>query len=136
MIRDPKQLSLEVTGDDSVMNADASVSLGLITTELVINALKHAFPGHRNGKIIVDYQSEGAAWTLSVGDNGIGMPVDHATAKAGLGTTIVTALATQLDAIVTVDAADPGTTVSISHAAPSVPSRSTQSSNTPRVAPI
>ena len=129
MIRDPKQLSLEVTGDDSVMNADASVSLGLITTELVINALKHAFPGHRKGKIIVDYQSEGAAWTLSVGDNGIGMPDNHATTKAGLGTTIVSALATQLDASVTVETGDPGTTVSISHA-PGVASLSGQSSNT------
>jgi len=136
MIRDPKQLSLEVSGDDSIMNADASVSLGLITTELVINALKHAFPGHRKGKINVDYQSDGAAWTLSVGDNGVGMPVDHATAKAGLGTTIVTALATQLDASVTVNAANPGTTVSISHAAPGVASLARPSSSPALGVPI
>ena len=45
MIRDHDTTSLNVAVDDSVRNADVSVSLGLIVTELVINALKHAFPG-------------------------------------------------------------------------------------------
>lgn len=116
MISDHKRLSLEVSGDESLAQADVSVSLGLIVTELVINALKHAFPGHRKGKIIVDYQSIGSGWALSVGDNGVGMPADHESAKAGLGTTIITALATQLDASVKIGNANPGTTVSIVHA--------------------
>ena len=51
MIRDHSQLSLDVTVDDNATSADASVSLGLIVTELVINALKHAFRDERNGKI-------------------------------------------------------------------------------------
>ena len=116
MIRDHKQLSLKVSADDSVTSADVSVSLGLIVTELVINALKHAFPGRRNGKIVVDYRSRGPDWTLSVGDNGVGMPADPASAKPGLGTSIVEALAKQLDARVRVSGANPGTAVSIVHA--------------------
>jgi two-component sensor histidine kinase len=60
--------------DDSMAGADESVSLGLIVTELVINAIKHGFPRHRKGEILVDYRSTGAAWTLSVRDTGIGMP--------------------------------------------------------------
>ena len=116
MISDHKRLSLEVRADESLAQADVSVSLGLIVTELVINALKHAFPGHRKGKIVVDYQSTGSGWALSVGDNGVGMPADHESAKAGLGTTIITALATQLDASVKIGNANPGTTVSIVHA--------------------
>lgn len=115
MIRDHDQLSLKVTVDESVMKAEASVSLGLIVTELVINALKHAFPRHRKGKIGVDYRSEGRTWTLSVRDTGIGMPkTPHA--KPGLGTGIVEALAKQLGATVEVAASKPGTTVSIVHA--------------------
>jgi two-component sensor histidine kinase len=58
MIRDHNQLSLDVSVDDSVTPADISVSLGLIVTELVINALKHAFPQDRQGKINVDYRSQ------------------------------------------------------------------------------
>ena len=46
------------------------MSLGLILTELVINALKHAFPDNRKGEIVVDYRSHGTGWALSVRDNG------------------------------------------------------------------
>jgi two-component sensor histidine kinase len=66
MISDPDVLSIEVNADDSVVDANKSVSLGLIITELVINALKHAFPGHAGGRIIVDYRSDGPDWSLSV----------------------------------------------------------------------
>lgn len=116
MISDHDQLALKVTVDESVMKAEASVSLGLIVTELVINSLKHAFPRHRKGRICVDYRSEGRAWTLSVRDTGIGIPTGPAKAKPGLGTGIVEALAKQLGATVEVVASKPGTTVSIVHA--------------------
>ncbi len=66
MIHDRDQISLEVKSDESRVNANVSVSLGLVVTELVINALKHAFPEGRKGKIMVDYGSEGTDWTLSV----------------------------------------------------------------------
>lgn len=116
MIRDHNQLSLDVNVDKSTTGADVSVSLGLIVTELVINALKHAFPADRGGKITVDYHSHGPNWTLSVTDNGVGMPVDAASAKPGLGTSIVQALTRQLHAVVKVADANPGTAVSIVHA--------------------
>jgi streptomycin 6-kinase/two-component sensor histidine kinase len=117
MIRDHDQLTLEVTADDTATSADTSVSLGLIVTELVINALKHAFPGHRQGKILVDYRSDGTAWALTVSDNGAGMPRDEASAKSGLGTSIVEALAAQLGAVVEIADAKPGARVTIRHAA-------------------
>jgi len=115
MISDHEKLSIEVEADKSAVNADTSVSLGLIVTELAINALKHAFPGGRRGKIVVGYQSRGPNWTLSVGDNGVGMPKDAASATPGLGTNIVEALANQLRARIEIADARPGTTVSIIH---------------------
>ena len=115
MIRDHNKQSIEVTGDDSVVGADVSVSLGLIVTELVINALKHAFPDGRPGKIWVDYESKGPNWTLSVDDNGVGMPKDPADAAAGLGTSIVEALARQLHASVRIADRSPGTGISVGH---------------------
>lgn len=115
MIRDHDQLSLHVDCDDSAVNADVSVSFGLIVTELVINSLKHAFPGGREGLITVSYRSQGPDWTLSVADNGVGMPKDGESATPGLGTSIVEALANQLHARVQVTGGHPGTTVSIIH---------------------
>lgn len=116
MIPDHERLTLTSTVDDTHTSAEVSVSLGLIVTELVINALKHAFPGHGSGrKIAVDYRTQGNGWKMTVSDNGIGMPVDAASAKPGLGTGIVDALSKQLDATVSVTSAKPGTRVSIVH---------------------
>ena len=116
MIRDHNQLSLDVSVDEGSTSADVSVSLGLIVTELVINALKHAFPSDRSGKIKVEYHSHGPNWTLSVTDDGVGMPADAASAKPGLGTSIVQALTKQLQAVLKVADAKPGTAVSVVHA--------------------
>lgn len=116
MISDHSEKRIEFTGDGSATSAAISVSLGLIVTELVINALKHAFPGDRHGVILVDYHSDRAGWVLSVCDNGVGMPKGVATAKPGLGTAIVEALASQLDANITVTDLKPGTAVAVVHA--------------------
>jgi len=117
MIHDPRQLRLTVEADDSMATADVSVSLGLIVTELVINALKHAFPGQRDGAIVVGYRSGDAEWELSVSDDGAGMFGGRSPAKAGLGTSIVEALATQLDAKVSSTDNRPGTKVTVMHQA-------------------
>lgn len=98
-------------------DANVAVSLGLVVTELVINALKHAFPDGQHGKIVVNYDSTGADRTLSVSDDGVGMPTNWIAAKAGLGTNIVQALASQLEAKITVANVDPGAAVSLDHVA-------------------
>jgi two-component sensor histidine kinase len=113
MIRDHNKLSLDVTVDESITSPDFSVCLGLIVTELVINALKHAFPDDRSGTIKVNYRSQALNWTLSVTDNGVGMP--KTAAKAGLGSSIVQALSAQLNGVIKVADAAPGTAVSIMH---------------------
>lgn len=120
MIQDSRRLSILVKVDDSIIGADASVSLGLIVTELVINALKHAFLDRRHGLIIVSYKAVGGDWTLSVADDGVGIPTGRAAAKPGLGTGIIDALAKNLEAQITVTNARPGTKVSIAHRAAAI----------------
>lgn len=117
MIPDPDTLSIAVEVDDSVVGSDVSVSLGLIVTELVINSLKHAYPEDRGGKIKVSYSSDETGWTLHVDDDGIGMPAKSKPARAGLGTSIVEALARQLQARITIVPAHPGTKVAVIHQA-------------------
>jgi two-component sensor histidine kinase len=115
MIRNEDHVSLLVVAAESSVPSAMSISLGLIVTELVINALKHGFVGRRSGSITVDYQTDGTAWTLSVTDNGVGMPA--VKTDPGLGMSIIDALASQLKATVRFSDAKPGTCVTIAHAA-------------------
>lgn len=118
MIGDGESVSLKVIGKGGVSTCANAESLGLIVTELVINALKHAFnETTKDGQITVAYDVSGTDWKLSVADNGIGRPDGFfAQPKTGLGTGIVKALAKQLDSQVVTLSGPRGTTVSVTHA--------------------
>ena len=116
MIDDAERISLSSTADDSKATANVSVSLGLIVTELVINALKHAFPEpEQSGSVTVDYAAKGEGWSLTVKDDGVGIGNGDGAGTPGLGTGIVDALAKQLGATVTTSDSRPGTKVSVEH---------------------
>jgi two-component sensor histidine kinase len=116
MIDDPHRLTLESIVDETATNSDVSVSMGLIVTELVINAIKHAFQDRaEGGKITVEFKADEGSWLLSVSDNGSGMPVGKKRGKPGLGTGIIEALSKQLDATVTIINVNPGTRVEVQH---------------------
>lgn len=90
MIRSSRSISLEVhAGKTNTATSEKAISFGLITTELVINALKHAFPHGRNGEVLVTYAAKGKKWILSVADNGIGRSKNSTGNQPGLGTGIV-----------------------------------------------
>jgi len=84
-------------------------------TELLINALKFAFPDDRRGVITVKFCTGASGWQLSVADDGVGMPAPYDAAKAGLGTSLIRALAHQIDAHLSVVARMPGTQVMVRH---------------------
>ncbi len=113
MISEPERIRIVVSADESCLPANLSISLGLIVTELVINALKHAFGQGRAGVVTVSFNTHGAGWTLSVADNGCGISEDQAQAKPGLGTSIIQAIAQQLGSSVVVSDNHPGTMVRI-----------------------
>jgi chemotaxis protein methyltransferase CheR len=93
-------IGFDVSAEDGTLRSREALSLGLIVTELVINAIKYAFPTARVGaRIQVTFELDEGGWTLAVADNGIGRVVQHASLRSGgLGTAIVSALAKQLKA--------------------------------------
>jgi two-component sensor histidine kinase len=81
-----KRIALEIDTADVVLSVDQAIPLGLIANELVINALKHAFPQNRSGKIAVSltYTAASARESspvneevrLRIEDNGVGLAPD------------------------------------------------------------
>jgi two-component sensor histidine kinase len=119
MIDDCRPITLKVDVRGGTASSSQAVSIGIIVTELVINAIKHAFPGDRTDSIVVvAYDPAAPNWRLSVSDNGIRKPEGELNpTSSGLGTTIVEALAKQLDARTEIVANAHGRTVSIIHGA-------------------
>jgi len=114
MIGARKPITLKVVASKGSVSSDIAISFGLITTELVINALKHAFLADQKGDIVVRYDLRKKGWTLSIEDNGIGSRRKKKSPR-GLGTSIIGALANQLHAIIRTSSTKKGTRVSIIH---------------------
>jgi two-component sensor histidine kinase len=117
MVGDGRSIVLNMCVDSGSVTNRTAESLGLIVTELVINSLKHAFnESTKDARIMIAYDVFGKDWKLVVVDNGIGKPDGvFAQPKSGLGTSIISALAGQLDAQVLTVSGTQGTTVSVTH---------------------
>jgi PAS domain S-box-containing protein len=95
----PERIRLVVESDPVEVNLDTAIPLGLIATELITNAYKHAFADRPDGGIITVRlkRSEGQRCTLSVEDDGVGLPDGFEPEKArSLGLRLVRALCGQL----------------------------------------
>ena len=111
LIGDNRPISLKANIGEGRATSSQAVSIGLIVTELVINALKHAFPPDtKHGQVTVAYEVAGSgleAFSRRQWDRQAGRH-PSLRQKTGLGTTIVKALAHQLDAQVEVVSGPPG----------------------------
>jgi two-component sensor histidine kinase len=95
MAGDPGRIAVVV----DVETIDAPVALAqplaLAVNELVVNALRHAFPGNRRGVVIVSVAHASDHLCISVADDGVGLPDGYA-AGAGYGIKLVNMMARQL----------------------------------------
>ncbi|MCF7935338.1 MAG: hypothetical protein K9L28_03205 [Synergistales bacterium] len=88
-----------VEGGPVELDVDSAISAGLLVTELLSNAFKHAFPDGRSGTVCVRVTAEGQSEVvLSVEDDGIGLPPGFDVEQTEtLGLKMVTLLARQLN---------------------------------------
>jgi predicted ATPase/two-component sensor histidine kinase len=108
----PTDLTLQVS--DLQLDMSRAVTCGLIINELVSNALKHAFPHGRAGRVRVELRPlRGQRYVLVVSDNGVGLPPDMDVGRIdSLGLQLVRDLTEQLHGTLTVSR-DPGATFTI-----------------------
>lgn len=98
-----------VGGDEIFLDATLAVNLALIAGEAVTNALKHAFPDGRSGVILVECHSGQGEATMTIADDGVGMP---GLSKDTLGMKLVRSLAEGIGGTSSVTHED-GTRVSV-----------------------
>ena len=71
--------------DEALWGPDLVVPLGLIVGEAVTNALKHAFPDGREGRVRVELRAVGGGtMRLLVEDDGTGIPAERRAGSLGL----------------------------------------------------
>jgi PAS domain S-box-containing protein len=100
-LRPPSSLvALELAVDDVGLSVDKAIPCGLIVNELITNALKHAFPGGRAGRVRLElHRLAGGRLSLTVADDGVGLPPGVQIGRSGsLGFRLLSILAAQLEA--------------------------------------
>jgi len=111
----PGHVTLKVHAPKQDVNASLLSTAGVLATELVTNAVRHAFPDGAKGEVSLDLVSGRHTLTIIVHDNGVGLPPDMDPATGGgLGFDIVRNTARQRGGRMVVVSDHHGTTVTVS----------------------
>ena len=91
-------IKLNINVQNSLLNINTAIPLGLIANELITNILKHAFQDRKKGEISVYFNPLDEYYEFIVKDNGIGFPEDIDIYKTNsLGLQIINILTTQIN---------------------------------------
>jgi len=110
LLREGSGIVIEVVADELHIDPDHAVPMGLLATELSINAAKYAFPAGR-GRIEIGFRRRDGEVILRVQDDGTG--ISGNTEGSGMGTRFVGAFAKQLGGSVATASGATGTTVTV-----------------------
>ncbi len=113
-VSDPGRIKLEIDVENTLLDINTAIPLGLILNELLNNSLKYAFPDSRKGTVAVNFSKKETEFKLIVKDNGIGFPenIDFKNTDS-LGFQLITSLTGQIDGKIDLDKKN-GTCFSIS----------------------
>jgi len=101
---------LTLSANPIEIDPDRAVSLGIIVNELVMNAVKYAYPNGA-GPIHVDLRGDVDDIELVISDEGVGLQVKQDPRSTGMGQRIVSAMASKLEANVERDPTHSGTRI-------------------------
>lgn len=94
-----REVDIEIVKEQEVeLNINQAIPCALILNELVTNAFKYAFDDTEDGKLWIYLTAEDGMITLTIKDNGPGLPVDfNIQSKESLGFALVQRLTDQLE---------------------------------------
>jgi len=108
-----KQIRVDVDAEPMILDIISAIPCGLILSELITNAFKHAFRDQSTGRILIEFRNTGAGFRLRVMDDGVRPDVlERVENSASVGMMIVRGLAEQLSATLTFES-DRGTIVTL-----------------------
>lgn len=105
LVTKDRPLRIAVRCSKAWVDAATATALGLVVTELLINAIKHAYPGTTAGTIRLYFVGDRDDWHLVVSDDGAGAA---SKPQQGTGSGLVAALAAQLDAKLSIQSGGTG----------------------------
>lgn len=105
-----KMSRLTLEAEPIEIDPDRAVAIGIIVNELVMNAVKYAYPDGA-GPIHVELASDGDDIVLAIADDGVGLNVKADPRSTGMGQRIVSAMASKLEADVERDPTHSGTRI-------------------------
>ena len=80
------------------LDAERAIPLGLIVSELVTNAFRHAYPDGQRGMVRLRATTTGESVEIIIADDGVGMDEADSGKDGSLGVTIVNSLVRQIGA--------------------------------------
>jgi two-component sensor histidine kinase len=101
---------LDLKAEPVEIDPDRAVAVGIIVNELVMNAVKYAYPDGP-GPIHVELTTDGGDIELSIADDGVGLHARTDPRSTGMGQRIVSAMAQKLDAQAERDPTHAGTRI-------------------------
>jgi two-component system, sensor histidine kinase PdtaS len=105
-------ISTKVIGSFGKLRAEDATAMAMILSELVQNAVEHGFTGSAEGTICVEAQRSAddlgdELLSVTISDDGVGLPPDFRPGASGLGTQIVESLVQDLRGRIAWEQAEP-----------------------------
>jgi two-component system, sensor histidine kinase PdtaS len=111
LVNPERAVQCTVDGDAGELRAEVATPLALVVSELLQNAVEHAFPDdHPGGHVRIALENDGVELCVRVEDDGVGLPPGFSFETNGsLGLTIVAALVdSEMSGVISMESADDG----------------------------
>ena len=98
------RITIEAQVEPLVLPPNLLSSIGIILNELTTNAMKYAFPDHREGQITIQAAQKGRRITIIFADNGVGLPESFSLAGSStFGMELIQILLQQIKGSIQID---------------------------------